>query len=204
MLRVVSCAGQAIVVRNRAERGAALGQANSRWGGPLSLALLLGLSGLGKGCREGNEFDELRKKEQVLQVKLASEKREFIEAERARQLEKIDADKRRRHSLLVAKLAEMKPWDRAAQLATCARGGTKCPETQEPDIFLEAAANDSERKSLAVVWKLNRKPEAVDPLNESTKGRKVRCCDKTLASSCTCGGPLRGCCDRHRGVCGCE
>ena len=193
-----------MVARNMAERGAALGQVNSRWGGLLSSALLLGLSGLGKGCGEGNAFNDLRKKEQVLQVKLASEKQEWVEAERKRQLEKIDADKRRRHSLSVAKLAEMKPWDRAAQLATCARGETKCPEMQEPDIFLEAAANDSERKSLAVVWKLNRKPEEVDASKEHAQGRSVRCCDKTLASSCTCGGPLRGCCDRHRGVCGCE
>ena len=179
-------------------------QANSSWGGLLSLALLVGLGGLGQGCGGSNEFDELRKKEQVLQVKLATEKRERVEAERKRQLEKIDADKRQRHSLLVTKLAAMKPWDRAAQLATCARGETKCPEMQEPDIFLEAAANDNERKSLTAVWKLNRKPEEANVLKEDAQVRPVRCCDKTLSSSCTCGGPLRGCCWRHRGVCGCE
>jgi hypothetical protein len=32
----------------------------------------------------------------------------------------------------------------------------------------------------------------------------LRCCDGTDSPSCTCGGPRRGCCSHHGGVCGCS
>lgn len=31
----------------------------------------------------------------------------------------------------------------------------------------------------------------------------LRCCDGEESSGCTCGGPRRGCCSHHGGVCGC-
>ena len=34
--------------------------------------------------------------------------------------------------------------------------------------------------------------------------RSVKCCDGTLSPTCVCCGKLRGCCSRHKGVCGCE
>lgn len=34
--------------------------------------------------------------------------------------------------------------------------------------------------------------------------RSLRCCDGTLSPTCLCGGPRRGCCSHHGGVCGCE
>lgn len=35
-------------------------------------------------------------------------------------------------------------------------------------------------------------------------GQSVRCCDGTISPSCVCGGPRRGCCSHHGGICGCE
>lgn len=32
----------------------------------------------------------------------------------------------------------------------------------------------------------------------------LRCCDGEMSPSCTCGGPRRGCCSYHGGVCGCS
>ncbi len=165
---------------------------------------LLALQGcLTCACDTGSDFAELRVSEQKLKTKLADEQRERVQAEALRQQEKTAADKRRRHEAAVKKLAALKPWDRAAQLATCARDETKCPEKQSLDIFLEAAASDVERQNLTAVWKLNQRPKESQALQDP-QAHAVMCCDGTLSPSCVCGGPMRDCCGRHRGVCGCK
>lgn len=173
-------------------------------GGSGALVLIVWLGGFVIACNDSKEFEELRTREQALQIKLAAELRERVDADRKRQQAKADAEKRQHHGRAVAKLAELKPWDRAAQLATCARGETKCPENQGPDVFLEAATNDGERARLNEVWRLNRRAQEANAPAENLEGRSVKCCDGTRSPSCTCGGPVRDCCSRHRGVCGCE
>ncbi len=170
----------------------------------MSLISLALVGGHAQACDKSTEFDQLRKHELELKAKLAADQSARAQAEREAQQEKAEADKRQAHSRAVAKLAALKPWDRAAELATCARGETKCPENQAPDIFLEAAGSDSERRSLTEVWRLNRKPEDTKTALQGVPGRSAKCCDGTVSPSCSCAGPLRGCCARHRGVCGCE
>ena len=45
-------------------------------------------------------------------------------------------------------------------------------------------------------------PSAPTP-NPQDPDRPLLCCDGTLSPTCTCSGPRRGCCSRHKGVCGC-
>ena len=47
-------------------------------------------------------------------------------------------------------------------------------------------------------------PRHASDSDEEPEARSVKCCDGTLSPSCVCGGKLRGCCLRHKGVCGCE
>lgn len=46
-------------------------------------------------------------------------------------------------------------------------------------------------------------PATLD-VEELQATKKLKCCDGTLSPSCVCGGPKRGCCSHHGGVCGCE
>jgi hypothetical protein len=42
------------------------------------------------------------------------------------------------------------------------------------------------------------------PPKRDRSSAPLRCCDGTDSPSCTCGGPRRGCCSHHKGVCGCS
>jgi hypothetical protein len=51
-----------------------------------------------------------------------------------------------------------------------------------------------------------REAEAKKLRDEITKfgaGAPLLCCDGTTSPTCTCGASRDGCCERHRGVCGC-
>ena len=42
---------------------------------------------------------------------------------------------------------------------------------------------------------------SVEPIE--TQSGNYKCCDGTRSPTCECGGPKRGCCSHHGGVCGC-
>lgn len=81
----------------------------------------------------------------------------------------------------------------------------------ETDADVEALLSDAERRvdtygpSVPV-------PTQSPTFSNATEGtgsdfepeeRYLLCCDGTVSPSCACGGPQRGCCSHHKGICGC-
>jgi hypothetical protein len=155
----------------------------------------------GEQRRAAQQADaEARASAQRIAENDAAERARVQELERKKAERELARDAARTETERIAKL---KPYERAALLAKCVKD-SDCPlGLSDPDVILDAAKTDGERKQLeAAVPVLERARERIERAQARTDA-PLLCCDGSGSPSCTCGNPHRGCCSHHGGVCGC-
>lgn len=96
---------------------------------------------------------------------------------------------------MTVRLGRATPQERAAELRKCFSADGCSPDV-DPEVVVSATANSTERQRLQAT---------IDRIEKARRraSAPLLCCDGSFSPSCTCGGPHRGCCSHHQGVCGC-